>query len=300
MEAASRVLGPVDVRPGLASISAPSPTDVGMTHALAGSPSLAPFVKWPGGKSHELPAISNLAPRLSGRYIDPFVGGGSVLLAVPEPVAAWANDVVEDLVGLYRTSAEGQAGFRSAVAGLGAAWHNLSAPEGLYAGIAKAFVDGAPPLATFSALGGRSALEPILLIAGPGLEAEFYARLLQDLPSKFDRMRAIQRRRGNLPHEDLLANVEGAVRSAFYMSIRWRYNRARVSHRTDETRLADFFFLREFAYAAMFRFNRRGEFNVPYGGISYNRKSFMDKGDQLFSSAMLSRLQNTTWRSTDF
>ena len=190
--------------------------------------------------------------------------------------------------------------FRSAVAGLGAAWQNLSAFEGLYAGVAKAFVDGSSPIAAFTAMGGRSSLEPTLLIAGPGLEEEFYDRLLHDLPSKFSRMRKIQERLGDLPHEDLLANIEGAVRSAFYMSIRRRYNRARVSHRNDETRLADFFFLREFAYAAMFRFNQRGEFNVPYGGISYNRKSFADKVDQLFGSAMLSRLQNTIWRSTDF
>ena len=27
----------------------------------------------------------------------------------------------------------------------------------------------------------------------------------------------------------------------------------------------------------MFRYNRRGEFNVPYGGIQYNRKDFHKK-----------------------
>jgi len=67
-----------------------------------------------------------------------------------------------------------------------------------------------------------------------------------------------------------------------------------------DIRLADFFFLREFAYAAMFRFNSRGEFNVPYGGITYNGKSLSDKLDILFSSGMLGRLQNTTWRCADF
>ena len=65
-------------------------------------------------------------------------------------------------------------------------------------------------------------------------------------------------------------------------------------------RLADFFFLREFAYAAMFRFNSRGEFNVPYGGVSYNRKTLTDKVNILFGASMLGRLQNTTWRCEDF
>lgn len=144
-------------------------------------------------------------------------------------------------------------------------------------------------------------MEDVLLSAGPGLEEEFCSRLAQDLPTKFARMRRIQTALGRaLTERDLLANVEGAIRSAFYMSIRSRYNRARLSRRGDDTRLADFFFLREFAYAAMFRFNSRGEFNVPYGGISYNRKPFAQKVGLLFGSAMLRRLENTTWRSTDF
>jgi DNA adenine methylase len=84
------------------------------------------------------------------------------------------------------------------------------------------------------------------------------------------------------------------------MSIRARYNRSRLSKSWSETRLADFFFLREFTYAAMFRFNSRGEFNVPYGGVSYNRKSLGDKLEILFGSAMLERLRNTTWRCGDF
>jgi DNA adenine methylase len=114
-------------------------------------------------------------------------------------------------------------------------------------------------------------------------------------------MRHIQTTRGErLSDPDLLGNVEGAIRAAFYMSIRARYNHARTRGIRNETRLADFLFLREFAYAAMFRFNSRGEFNVPYGGMSYNRKSLADKVDNLFSHAMLGRLTSTTWRSTDF
>ena len=63
-----------------------------------------------------------------------------------------------------------------------------------------------------------------------------------------------------------------------YMAVRSRYNAARLAGRWDEIRGADFLFLREYAYAAMFRYNRRDEFNVPYGGISYNRKSLARQG----------------------
>jgi DNA adenine methylase len=127
------------------------------------------------------------------------------------------------------------------------------------------------------------------------------SRLSRDVPSKFARMRRIQTALDRtLSHRDLLANVEGAVRAALYMSIRARYNHSRLLHVRNELRLADFLFLREFAYAAMFRFNARGEFNVPYGGISYNRKSLADKLNELFRPAMVRRLRNTRWCCDDF
>ncbi len=282
------------------AISRPWPRDAARP-SLSASPDLVPFLKWPGGKTQELPAIADIAPALTGRYIDPFVGGGSVLLAVPEKVEAWANDAAEDLIELYRAAAERRDAFRDAAWGLARAWEQLGSLVDVYTDLAEAFVVGAlepPPAAT---VGGMSAFKCVLDLAGPGLEETFLTRLSKDLPWKFQRMRNIQTSVGRLlSSEDLLGNVEGAVRAAFYMAVRARYNSTRLLGCRDDIRLADFFFLREFAYAAMFRFNARGEFNVPYGGISYNRKSFAGKVDLLFSPEMLKRLQNTMWRCSDF
>ena len=47
------------------------------------APRLTPFIKWPGGKGAELRSIAGASPILNGRFIEPFVGGASVLLAVP-------------------------------------------------------------------------------------------------------------------------------------------------------------------------------------------------------------------------
>jgi DNA adenine methylase len=268
---------------------------------LAVSPSLTPFLKWPGGKSQELAAIAAAAPPLTGRFIDPFVGGGSVLLAVPGEIAAWANDAAEDLIELYRAAAEERWAFRDAVQGVADAWDLLRSYDELYRTLADDFLNGNSGLAVVRADGRAECLGRALALAGPGLDGVFESRLAKDLPSKFDRMRKIQVALGRrLSNMDLLDNVEGAVRAAFYMSIRARYNRARLSGTWSEIRLADFFFLREFAYAAMFRFNSRGEFNVPYGGVSYNRKALTDKVKVLFSTSILGRLQNTTWRCEDF
>ncbi len=268
---------------------------------LAAHPALVPFLKWPGGKSQELAAIAAAAPVLTGRYIDPFVGGGSVLLAVPEAIEAWVNDAAQDLVELFRAAADERFSLHGAALGIAAVWDSLVGFDDLYRALADAFMAGSSDLDGVIASDRGPAVRRVLDLAGPGLDAVFATRLATDLPSKFDRMRRIQTALGQrLSDADLAANVEGAVRAAFYMSIRARYNRARLLGAMNDLRLADFFFLREFAYAAMFRFNARGEFNVPYGGISYNRKSFADKVDILFSAGIRGRLQNCTWRCTDF
>jgi DNA adenine methylase len=270
-------------------------------YRLAASPHLGPFLKWPGGKTQELAAIAGSAPFLTGRFIDPFVGGGSVLLAVPDGVEAWANDAAEDLIELYRAAAEERWSFRATVHGIAAAWEKLRSFDEFYRALGDDFLHGSSGSSTVATYLRAGSLKEALVLAGPGLDEIFALRLAKDLPAKFDRMRKIEAALGRrLSNIDLLDNIEGAVRAAFYMSIRARYNRARLARACSEIRLADFFFLREFAYAAMFRFNSRGEFNVPYGGVTYNRKSLADKVSALFGVDMLARLRNTTWRCEDF
>jgi DNA adenine methylase len=268
---------------------------------IEATPSLSPFLKWPGGKTQELVAIAAAAPGLTGRFIDPFVGGGSVLLATPAGVPALANDACRDLVELYALAASGDREFRLAVDGIARSWDRLADVESLYAELAAAFTAASPARAVTALDSHGRALHDLLDEAGSGLNDPFDGRARRDVVTKFGRMRRLEIRHGQrLNPVDLLANVEGTVRSSFYMSVRVRYNGARLAGRWDATRAADFLFLREFTYAAMFRFNARDEFNVPYGGISYNRKSLAGKARLLFSEAMLARLANTHFESRDF
>lgn len=268
---------------------------------IAASPALVPFLKWPGGKTQELAAIGAAAPALTGRFIDPFVGGGSVLLAVPHAVEACVNDASQDLIGLYRAAAERRPTFREAIMGVAGAWEGLRAFGEVYAALADEFLGGSSGSSVVSSSIRAQIFQRVLDQAGPGLGEAFDARLSRDIPTKFRRMRQVQAAVDQkLSDLDLLANVEGAIRAAFYMAIRARYNRVRLERSMSDLRLADFLFLREFAYAAMFRFNARGEFNVPYGGISYNGKSLTDKVTLLFGSEMTRRLGHTTWRCADF
>jgi len=269
---------------------------------LQGSPPLRPFVKWPGGKSAELGEIAAVAPALGGRYVDPFVGGGSVLLAVPASVPAVANDACPELVRLYAGIAERDPDLTSALNGVAAAWDAVSELRVPLAELAAAYRAGADPARVARACEALLASDvDHLRAAGPGLAERFSARLGDDVAAKLARMRGVEARAGHaLSDVDLLANVEGAVKAALYLSVRERYNAGRAADDGSWWRVADFVFLREYAYAAMFRFNARGEFNVPYGGVSYNGKSLRDKLDRAYRPEMVERLARTTWGSGDF
>lgn len=277
------------------------PLPLGLPPLIDPSPSLTPFIKWPGGKGQELPAIASAAPELSGRFIDPFVGGGSVLLAVPPQVAACVNDACPELIGLYDAGRTRNDEVHASLRGLALAWDTLSTLDELWSELGVAFLAESTSYAQRYLETRATSLQAALSTAGPSVWPSFETRVADELAAKFRRMREVQRDVGRmLSDPDLRANVEGSVRSSFYMTIRARYNAARLEERMDPWRLADFFFLREFAYAAMFRFNRRDEFNVPYGGVTYNRKSLSNKVDVLFGDALAARLRTTTFHRQDF
>ncbi len=194
---------PIDRRPGRVNVQLrilDLPVD-----RLAASPALTPFLKWPGGKSQELTAIAAAAPPLEGRFIDPFVGGGSVLLAVPDAVEAWANDAAEDLIELYRAAADERWSFRDAVHGIAGAWEALRSCSELYRALAEDFLSGSRGATVVrTGLHARS-LDRVVALAGPELEDVFTARLARDLPPKFDRMRKIQAALGRTPQPRGLA-----------------------------------------------------------------------------------------------
>jgi DNA adenine methylase len=60
-----------------------------------------PFLKWAGGKRALLPEILPRIPEFSGRYIEPFLGAGAVMLALPTDIPKIANDFNSELISIY-------------------------------------------------------------------------------------------------------------------------------------------------------------------------------------------------------
>lgn len=63
--------------------------------------SVAPVVKWVGGKRQLLNSIKTLVPSKFTTYCEPFVGGGAVLFSL-QPSKAVINDLNSDLMTVYQ------------------------------------------------------------------------------------------------------------------------------------------------------------------------------------------------------
>lgn len=62
---------------------------------------MRPMIKYRGGKSKEIPHIEQHIPAFTGRYIEPFLGGGALFFHL-EPEHAIINDINSKLIGFYQ------------------------------------------------------------------------------------------------------------------------------------------------------------------------------------------------------
>lgn len=120
----------------------------------------------------------------------------------------------------------------------------------------------------------------------------FETELLRNVSAKLIRMKDLENKKGNLAEKDIYDNFECGLKGSFYMFIRALYNKYDNSEY--------FYFIREYCYSSMFRYNSIGEFNVPYGGISYNRKNFQRKIDYIKSKELQTHFVNTDIYNLDF
>ena len=59
------------------------------------------MLKYRGGKSKEIPNIMWHIPRFTGRYVEPFFGGGALYFYL-EPREAIVNDINQQLINFYQ------------------------------------------------------------------------------------------------------------------------------------------------------------------------------------------------------
>lgn len=269
---------------------------------------LSSLIKWAGGKEQELKYIQPLLPTFQ-RYYEPFVGGGAVFLAI-ESSAKLINDRSSELTSFYMMVARQDPGFLHTLDALLQGWQALGDLVDAHADqLLTAYLEFARDH------GERARLEQQLqaflgahqgvfctLAAAVSVHAveNFSGELQRNLVRKTQRMHRLEQQKWLLPEHDILANLECALKSAFYMHQRHLYNHQEAYGIAPNEGAAIFYFVRENAYASMFRYNSSGEFNVPYGGISYNRKGLARKVAALRSPALQAHLDGTVIENLDF
>lgn len=267
---------------------------------------LKPFIKWAGGKEKELPIIFDNLPNNFNRYVEPFVGGGSVYLSIDCKLSV-INDKSDELMLLYKFIKQNNVEFHKSLNQINKNWIDIqrivenSSNEllNLYSSFKK----------------NNSRLEKLVdkymnnhsielnKLLKEDLDINLYNLIIEikkNLLSKINRMYKIEMQRGEMSTSDVMNNLETAFKSAYYMYFRYLYNNRKKLKLSDEFYCAVFYFIRDYCYSSMFRYNANGDFNVPYGGMSYNRKDFNRKIKYVESKELVDKLSNTKLYCLDF
>jgi DNA adenine methylase len=233
-------------------------------------------LKWPGGKRREWAQIEPFLPATVRHFVDPFMGGCAPFGLTKFEGRAFLNDKHERLVDLHVRVQRGDVALFEELARLGDAWDALgdasAKRETEFARLVDAARRGDP-------------------VRTP--DADDVAASVED---KARRLVNLERKHGvKFAADALPEHCETAVRAAFYTRVRAEERSASGARAT-----ACFLFVRDFCYGSMFRSNADGEFNIPYGGRSYNAKSFLARLEQLRSPRTRQTFARAEFFSLDF
>lgn len=227
------------------------------------------FLKYPGGKTKEIPVIKENLPKEIKRYFEPFVGGGSVYLNL-SICNSYINDFSEDLINVYKNIKDQNLKFKEYLLDFDYIWKSLENDNFNINFFDKyAYIDKEKFVIYF-----KKALDR---------KNKTVNKIFEDNGSY------ITRDNGDL-------NLTSR-KTSFYMIIRDLYN---APNTEKDLKTACYYFLREYCYSSMFRYSKDGNFNVPYGGISYNKKSITQKINYMYSEEMHEYIKNTKIFNLDF
>lgn len=270
---------------------------------------LSPILKWAGGKEQELKYIHPQFPRIIKKYYEPFIGGGAVYFSISAD-EMFINDKSHELINLYNAIALKDEQFYYVI---NEVMHNWSLLEKIiknnqttfiekYRQYSENMIDDTAIKNWVTSFVLKHSIEfngMFDTTFNVNIE-NFLKELRKNIANKMKRMKKIEIERGILPDSDILDNMESALKSAFYMHFRHLYNNIEKYKIENSFAVAIFFFIRNYAYSGMFRYNSSGGFNVPYGGIGYNRKNLAKKVDYLQTKELIEHLSKTTIDNLDF
>ena len=271
---------------------------------------MTPLIKWPGGKSGEIDKINHLFPEYK-RYIEPFFGGGAVFFYL-NPKRAGINDLSSALMDYYRLIKKQDKQLYDFLICYNNSFSNLiSVCNSNYDDIYEIFLqmkDG-----RIDKKAAEKQISNLVKNLSTDINSGFTDKLLLDeqkfrsqiIKMVIDKLGRTIKNDAKKPFsdEDMKNNLITGFSSGYYMYFRDVYNDinlGRIQSPSDQYKAANFYFIREYCYGSMFRYNAKGEFNIPYGGISYNTKNLKSKIDNMFNRDIETVFKTTDIYSMDF
>jgi len=270
---------------------------------------LRPLIKWTGGKYKEFEKFAYLIPPFE-KYYEPFFGGGGVFFASQPKGVSYLNDKSIDLIKFYRFI--GNQEFEEQLQQYAAAWEQATClAKDVIQVLVPAFANYVADKLEKTELAQEIAAcvqtlpinnyYPLFADSFIVEAAKFKKHLIHSLTDKFRRIKNIQTNRSLFfDVSEMSDHVETAVKSGLYLYLRSISNNATNATISDHKAAANWYFVREFCYASMFRYNRKGGFNIPYGGIAYNKKNFRSKINAITSTAAKKLFANSCFYNLDF
>lgn len=262
---------------------------------------LKPLLKWRGGKSSELEIIKKFMPKEYDNYYEPFIGGGAVWLSINNK-KMFINDLSEDLIKLYNNVKNENNDMYFFLDNFVELWLSLND-----------FIKENSILLTDLFINLRdSRVNPSIKISNLINNSnifKFYYKdndlksiIIKSVNDKYKRMLLNETKLGTLKYEEYINNIETGFRSGLYLFLRDIYNKDRTGKEkiTSGIQSGVYFILRDICYSGMFRFNKNNEFNVPYGGASYNKKDFKNKVSYIKNELVIHHLKSTIINNGDF
>lgn len=268
--------------------------------------SLKPIIKWPGGKEKELEFIITNAPKEINNYYEPFLGGGSVFMAL-NAENFLINDRSNELINLYCFISQKNSVFYDWIGAINKTWKTLlsfaknSNLENLFISFRNNEIDIKELKSRIEEYSNKKSDNILNNLSEKFIFFRdiFLSEVKINLIRKFQRMKKLEIEKWQLSDEDLKINIETAFMSALYMYFRFLYNNKDIKN-NKELHTALFLFIRNYTYSGMFRYNDAGDFNVPYGGASYNTKTLDSKISYYQSDDVVNKFLNTKIENLDF
>ena len=270
---------------------------------------LTPLIKYPGGKEKELNYILPSLPNKINRYYEPFVGGGAVYFSIKAD-EYFINDKSDELILLYKMVKDQNGEFFEKLEAIEYNWNIISKVVDHHEKkLVDIYFDYKAGTLNRQQLGDKITEFVLtnteefngLLTTNFNYQIEnFVLELCKSIKNKMTRMYKLEKEKGTLTYEDIVLNIESSLKAAFYTHFRMLMNYKKELGISDEFSTAIYFFIRQVCYSSMFRYNKDGKFNVPYGGISYNRKSFLNKIMYYKNEELHEHLKKTIIGNMDF